>query len=221
MEGRTWNPMMIAFDAAANMTSPSEICPTALWITFTWISGVDNLIKESDKASIEPSTSPFTMMFNSWKFPMAIRLPISSSVICFWVRNPCSRCSCSRLLAKARASFSLPMTLNLSPACGAPFKPSINAGQDGPASSILLPRSLNIAFTCPKYCPASTTSPMRNVPLCTSTVATYPRPLSSEDSMIEPIAFRFGLAFNSRISASSNTFSRSSSTFKPFLAEIS
>ena len=188
---------------------------------FTWISSVDSLISESDNASIEPSTSPLTITFNSWKLPIAIRRPISSRVMCFWVRRPCSRWSCSRLLASCRASFSFPITLNLSPACGAPFKPNIKAGSEGPAFSIFSPRSLNMALTCPKYWPASTISPTLSVPDCTSTVATYPRPLSKDDSMIEPVAFLWGLAFISRSSASNNTFSSNSSIFKPFLAAIS
>ncbi len=34
-EGLTWNPMIIASDAAARVISDSDICPTALCITFT------------------------------------------------------------------------------------------------------------------------------------------------------------------------------------------
>ena len=39
--------------------------------------------------------------------------------------------------------------------------------------------------------------------------------------MMEPVALRFGLAFKSSISASSNTFSSNSSTPMPFLADMS
>ena len=42
-EGRTWNPMIMASEAAAKVTSDSDICPTALWITLTCICSVDNL----------------------------------------------------------------------------------------------------------------------------------------------------------------------------------
>ena len=142
--------MMIASEAAANVTSDSEICPTALWITFTCISSVESCMSESERASTDPSTSPFTLMFSCWKFPIAIRRPISSRVSIFCVRIDCSRCNCSRLVAIARASCSVSITLNASPACGAPFSPKISAGSDGLACSIRCSRSLNIAFTRPK-----------------------------------------------------------------------
>ena len=148
-DGRTWNPIIMASEAAANVTSDSEIWPTALWITFTWICSVDSLINESLKASIEPSTSPFTITFSSWKLPSAIRRPTSSSVNSFWVRRPCSRCNCSRLLAISRASWSVSITWKVSPAAGAPFKPRINTGSDGPAWATRWLRSLNMAFTRP------------------------------------------------------------------------
>ncbi len=127
---------MIPSEAVAKVMSDSDICPTALWITFTCISGVDKRINESDKASTDPSTSPFTITLSSWKLPIAIRRPMSSSVRIFCVRIDCSLCSCSRLLAIERASCSLSSTWNLSPACGAPFNPNINAGFAGPASVI-------------------------------------------------------------------------------------
>ena len=91
-------------------------------------------------------------------------------------------------------------------------------GSEGPAFSIRWLRSLNIAFTRPKWVPASTMSPTFSVPFSTNTVETYPRPLSSEDSMMEPTARLFGLAFKSSKSASNNTFSNKSSTPIPFLA---
>ena len=81
--GRTLNPTIIASDAVANKTSDSVIAPTPLCKIFTWISSVDNFWKESVSASTEPSTSPFSMMFNSLKSPKAIRLPISSKVNVF------------------------------------------------------------------------------------------------------------------------------------------
>ena len=149
-EGRTLNPIIIASEALASVTSLSVICPTALWITFTTISSVDNFCNESLNASTEPSTSPFIITFNSLKFPNARRRPISSSVICFLVRIPCSRSICALLYAISFASPSSSYTLNFSPACGAPFNPNINAGADGPASSNFLFLSLNMAFTLPK-----------------------------------------------------------------------
>ena len=137
LDGRTWKPMIIASEAEASNTSDSDICPTAFEIIFTCICSVDNFNKESDNASIEPSTSPLTIMLSSLKLPTAKRRPISSSVMCFCVRKPCSRCSCKRLLAISRASTSLSSTLNLSPAVGAPCIPSTCTGVDGPAVSTL------------------------------------------------------------------------------------
>ena len=64
-------------------------------------------------------------------------------------------------------------------------------------------------------------SPVRMVPSWTRIVATYPRPLSSEDSITVPTPSFFGLALRSMRSVSSRTLSRSLSTFRPFLAEIS
>ena len=152
---------------------------------------------------------------------MAIRLPISSRVSSLCVLNPSSRCNCSRLFAISRASCSLSITWKISPACGAPFKPKINAGADGPASLIRAFRSLNMALTRPWCVPARTISPVRRVPFSTNTVATYPRPLSRVDSITEPVALRSGFAFKSSNSASSRTFSSSSCTPVPFFAEIS
>ena len=140
---------MMASDAAASDTSDSEICPTPLWMTFTCICSVESLMSESLNASTEPSTSPLTMMFSSWKSPRASRRPTSSSVSIFCVRRPCSRCSCSRLLAISRASCSVSMTWKVSPAAGAPFRPRMRAGSDGPASFMRWLRSLNMAFTLP------------------------------------------------------------------------
>ena len=140
---------MMAFEAAASSTSDSEIWPTAEWITFTCTVSFESLMSEPDMASIEPSTSPLTMMFSSLNEPMAMRRPISSSVTCFWVMMPCMRCSCSRLLAISRAERSSSITLKVSPACGAPFRPSTCTGVEGPASSTFLPFSSNIAFTRP------------------------------------------------------------------------
>ena len=120
-----------------------------------------------------------------------------------------------------RASRSSSKTWNLSPAFGAPSKPKMETGTDGPASSTRVPRSLNMALTFPENCPAKTASPIRSVPPSTRRFVTYPRPLSSELSTTVPMARLSALALRSSISASSNTFSKSASMFVPFLAEIS
>ena len=114
------------------------MAPTPLCIIFTWISSVESFWNESVNASTEPSTSPFSITFNSLKSPRAIRLPISSSVIWRWVLTDCSRCNWVRLVAIVFASLSSSNTLNLSPACGAPSNPKTDTGVDGPASIISL-----------------------------------------------------------------------------------
>ncbi|OPZ52827.1 MAG: hypothetical protein BWY89_01846 [Bacteroidetes bacterium ADurb.BinA012] len=78
-----------------------------------------------------------------------------------------------------------------------------------------------MALTFPKQLPAMTTSPTFRVPALTSTVATKPRPLSSDDSSTVPLASLSGLALSSSSSAWSRIFSRSRSILMPFLAEIS
>jgi hypothetical protein len=75
-----------------------------------------------------------------------------------------------------------------SPALGAPDRPSTSTGIEGPASLTLWPASLSMARTRPYSRPLSIISPLRSVPLCTSTVATGPRPLSSRDSITTPLA---------------------------------
>ena len=211
----------MASEASASVTSLSEICPTALWMTLTLIFSVDNLRNESLRASILPSVSPLTMILSSLNSPSAIRWEMSPRVSRFWVRSPCSRCSCRRLFAISRASCSVSSTWNVSPAVGAPFSPRMITGSAGPAFSMRWLRSLNIALMRPHDVPAMTLSPIFSVPLLTRTVETYPRPLSSDDSMMEPVARRFGLALRSSISASKSTFSSSSSTPTPFFALIS
>ena len=83
--GRTLKPTIIASDAVANNTSLSVIAPTPLCKILTWISSVDSFWNESVKASTEPSTSPFKIIFNSLKSPSAILRPISAKVSVFWV----------------------------------------------------------------------------------------------------------------------------------------
>ncbi len=146
--------MIIASEADANNTSDSVMAPTPLCMMLTWISSVDSFWRESVSASTEPSTSPLRMMFNSWNSPKAIRRPISSRVMCFWVRTFCSRSNCVRLAAICLASFSSSNTLKESPACGAPSRPSTETGVEGGAASKLFPRSSNMAFTLPLCFPA-------------------------------------------------------------------
>ena len=178
-------------------------------------------MNESLSASIEPSVSPLTIMLSSLNEPNAMRCEMSLNVRRFCVRKPCSRCSCKRLLAMSRASCSVSNTWKASPAVGAPFKPRMIAGSAGPALSMRWLRTLNMALIRPQLVPAITLSPTCSVPLLTSSVETYPRPLSRELSMMLPVPLRLGLALRSSISASKSTFSSSSLTPIPFFALIS
>ena len=119
------------------------------------------------------------------------------------------------------ASFSDPTTWNLSPASGTPVKPSTSTGMEGPATFIRFPRSSIMARTFPEYLPETNTSPTFNVPDCTRTVETAPRPLSTCASMTTPRARLSGFAFNSRSAASSRSISNKKSMPVPSIAEVS
>ena len=68
----------------------------------------------------------------------------------------------------------------------------------GPASLALRPWSSSSARTLPQASPATSASPARSVPRCTSTVATGPRPMSSRDSITTPCGVGVGLALSSQ-----------------------
>ena len=154
--GLTLKPTIIASEAEASKTSDSVMAPTALWTILICISSLESFWKESESASTEPSTSPLRIIFNSLKSPIAILLPISSKVNCFWVLTLCSLTSWVRFDAIVFASFSSLKTLNLSPACGAPSKPRTATGVEGGASFIWFPLSSYKALTLPLYFPAKT-----------------------------------------------------------------
>src|ERR1051325_6621233 len=71
-DGRTLNPTIIAFDAAARLTSFSVIPPTPVWITLTRTSGCWILPSSETIASTDPCTSPLMTMFRSWTPPACI-----------------------------------------------------------------------------------------------------------------------------------------------------
>ena len=83
------------------------------------------------------------------------------------------------------------------------------------------PVSETSARTRPHSAPATTMSPTRSVPRCTSTVATGPRPRSSLASITVPSAGRFGLALRSRISACRPMVSSSLSRLSFLVADTS
>jgi len=132
-----------------------------------------------------------------------------------------SRCTRWRYSLTWRAFVSFSTTAKVSPASGAPCRPRISAGAEGPPSLITSPRSLRRARTRPHSPPATRMSPTRSVPRWTSNVATTPRPRSSLASITAPEAGRSGLAFSSRISACSRIASSSLSRPCLVLAETS
>ena len=148
-------------------------------------------------------------------------LNIFSSLAACCLARRTSRYLPWRNSATSRAFFSSANTSASSPALGTSDKPKISTGIDGVATSIGLPVSSSMARTLPNAVPASSISPLRSVPLCTSSVATAPRPLSNRASTIRPLAGASTGAFSSNTSASSNTASSNLSMLVPCLAETS
>ena len=87
-----------------------------------------------------------------------------------------SRRRVARFSAVSRATRSSLTTLSVSPAAGTSERPMTSTGIEGPAFLTCLPLSSISARTLPNVPPATTMSPTRSVPFCTSTVATAPRP---------------------------------------------
>ncbi|CAB4554135.1 unannotated protein [freshwater metagenome] len=96
-----------------------------------------------------------------------------------------ANCRFSAICLAVRSSSA---TINESPALGTEVKPRTCTGLDGPATSTASPCSSNIARTRPYAPPATIASPTCNVPRCTKTVATGPRPLSKFASIATPRA---------------------------------
>ena len=124
-----------------------------------------------------------------------------------------------RSSASSLANFSSATTSMISPASGTSSQPVTDTGVEGPAFLTFLPLSSTIALILPVEVPATTLSPMRSVPVCTSMVATLPTPLSRRASMMVPRAGRSGLALSSLISAMMRMFSKRLSTPSPVFAE--
>ena len=79
--GRTLNPMMMAFEAAASCTSDSLIAPTPEWITRIVTFSVESFSSVSRRTSAEPLTSALRMIGSSLTSPAAICLWNCSSVM--------------------------------------------------------------------------------------------------------------------------------------------
>src|SRR5213076_2667385 len=217
VSGLTLNPITIAFDAEASMTSLSLIAPTELWMTFSLTSSVDSRSSASASASTEPCTSALRMSRSSFTSPDWICFWSPSSVIRVAVL-PLSLSRSWRMVATCRAFRSSDTATRTSPAAGTPLSPRISTGSDGPALLTFFPLGSLNARIRPEWAPTTTASPSFNVPAWISTVATGPRPRSSRLSMITPRAARFGLALSSRISDWSAVISRSWSMPVPFFA---
>ena len=218
LSGRTLKPMISAFDAAASITSPSVIPPTAVWMMFTRTSSFDSFSSDCFTASAEPPTSAFTMMLRSLT-PSEICANRSLRLTFAFALNCSSFVFSRRCSASSRAMRSSSTAANSSPDSGTSARPMISTGTDGPADFTFLPLSSVIARTRPTAVPAMTMSPLCSVPFCTSTVATGPRPRSSFASMTRPFARRFGFALSSFMSATSSRFSSRSSRPSPVTAE--
>ena len=124
-----------------------------------------------------------------------------------------------RYNATSRALRSFSTARNSSPAFGEPCRPSTWTGMDGAALSTGLPFSSNMARTRPNSLPAMIGSPSFSVPFFTRTVATAPRPFSTDDSMTMPVARPSAAAVSSSTSAWSRMASNNASTPWPVFAD--
>ncbi len=213
---------MIAPDALASRMSLSVMAPTPRWTICTCTSPVDSRWSASASASAGPPWSALMRSWSTFRSPAAA-CDMKSSRVTAPLRDVrrlfASRSRRCRFWAISREAAASSTTRKRSPAIGTPSMPNTCTGIAGPASFTCLPRSSNMARTRPEYMPQMKSSPTRRVPFCTSTVATGPFPGSSCASTTVPSARRFGFALRSRISAWSSTWSSSSCTFVPFLAE--
>mmetsp|Transcript_12109 Transcript_12109/g.52048 ORF Transcript_12109/g.52048 Transcript_12109/m.52048 type:complete len:338 (-) Transcript_12109:624-1637(-) len=210
---------MIPSDAAAKSTSLSVTSPAAACKNRRSTRSCGSAPSAAFTASTDPETSVLTMT-------LIVCTPSSSSFAAARFDNETVlpsmtliRSSSARASAASRASASLSITSNSSPAMGTPPRPMICTGVDGPASSSLFPYASAMARTLPQCAPTSTASPILNVPVCTKSVAMAPLCLSRYASTTVPRALRSGFATSSSTSATSATVSRSLSTPVPCLAE--
>ena len=186
-------------------------------------SSVPSLRSAPTMASTEPCTSPLMTQ----RELLAARPPCSCCIICSSVRARAGRAQ--RLAALAHAvvgdlAGAAPRSRRRRTGRRPPARrrsPGSRPGPTGRPRRPCSPRSSMSARTRPHALPATTMSPTRSVPRCTSTVATGPRPRSSLASMTTPSAERFGLALRSRISACRWMASSSLSRPVRFSAETS
>ena len=174
--------MITALEALASWMSLSVICPTPASSTRTFTSSCASFSTTTWIASALPCTSALIRTATSFCSPAWMRASIWSSVPRAPTAAPAalSRCRRSRnsVISRARPSFST--TTNGSPADGAPLRPRISTGVDGPASVIGLPLSSSIARTRPHSEPATTISP------CSKRAALHQHGADRAAAAIEP-----------------------------------
>src|SRR6056297_589325 len=208
--GLTLNPIIIALDAEANITSFSFIPPTPLCITFTFTSSILNFSKDCFTASIDPLTSALITIFKSLTSPSLICSNKSSKETLPFLLFSSSLIFSFLIDAKFFANFSSSTEYNTSPASGTSDNPVISTGYDGPAWFILSPLCPTIVLILPYAAPTRTKSPLCKVPFFNNTVETGPLPLSSLASIITPTASLSSFALISCISATNKIISNNS-----------
>ena len=145
--GRTWKPMMMAFEAAASITSVSVMAPTPAWTMSTATSSFDSLSSASESASTEPPTSAFTTRLSL----LICRWPAAREVVEGDVAALVHGLLALELHALGGNFPRLALVVDHDEAVaglGAPLKPRTWTGVLGPASSPLS-RSSNMARTRP------------------------------------------------------------------------
>mmetsp|Transcript_3520 Transcript_3520/g.7877 ORF Transcript_3520/g.7877 Transcript_3520/m.7877 type:complete len:376 (-) Transcript_3520:1062-2189(-) len=230
LEATTLKPTIVAAETEASSTSSDVISPAPSRSTRVRTCSLSSAVSSSAiawlSACAEPCTSALTTMSmtrsGSWSLsperkelmPSLARAAKSSEAFF-------SRSSCWRTAAISRAADSSSVTVKTSPALGSPPSPTSSTADDGPAMSRRAPLSSSSAFTRPHCDPATTMSPTRSEPFCTSAEATAPCPTMLRASSTVPEAMRSGLARRLRSDACSSTCSRSASSPCPVLAETS
>ena len=152
-------------------------------------------------ASSDPCTSALISTGSDFSLASAIRSERSSREALVLLES-CFSLSYSALFsANSLASFSLSITISVSPAPGTSLRPTIAAGVLGPISFTLVPSSSLIALIRPYVLPTTALSPTLSVPFLMITFATGPKPFSSELSTTTALAFLVGSASSSMTSA--------------------
>ncbi len=131
--GRTPKPMMMALDAAARVTSVSEMAPTAEWMMLMRTSDWSILPMESARASMVPWASALTTRLSSLSSFLLISSNRVSSVTCLTLFCSSMRALRARCSARSRASRASSKTRNSSPAAGTELRPKISTASDGRA----------------------------------------------------------------------------------------